>query len=377
MRQVVYVSGTRADFGLMVNVLKHGQASGGLQVSVCVTGMHLLKEYGYTVSEIEASGLPIHSRIPVILDGSTGRMMARALGDEIIGMSEAFAQGRPDAVLVLGDRGEMLAAATTAVYLNIPVVHLHGGERSGSVDEPIRHAISKLAHYHFVSTSAARKRLIRMGERPDSIFVTGAPGLDKLHELVVKMKPELCAAVGLEAARPVALVLFHPVAQEAQLAGSQIEEVLEGICSCGIQLLCLRPNSDAGGRQINGVLDRYRHHRDIRILVHLPRADYVSWMAAADVMVGNSSSGIIEAATLDLPVVNVGSRQQQRERSGNVLDIPVERTAIAAAVRRVLSGDFAGPWDNAYGDGRTYERIVELLCHLPLDQNVLRKINEY
>lgn len=377
MRRVVYVSGTRADFGLIENTLKLSQASDELDFSVCVTGMHLLQEYGYTVTEIEASGLPIYSRIPVILDGSTGAVMAKAIGQEIIAMTEVFSRDRPDMVMVLGDRGEMLAAAIAAIHLNIPVVHIHGGERSGTVDEPVRHAISKLAHYHFVATPVARERLIKMGERSDCVFVTGAPGLDGLRELAVKTKDQLCAEVDLDTRRPVALVVFHPVVQEAQEAGRQIEEVLKAVLGCGLQAMCIAPNADAGGLAIKRMLDRYSDRRDVRVRVHLSRAEYASWMAAARVMVGNSSSGIIEAATFQLPVVNVGSRQQFRERSGNVLDVPPQWTAIEAVIRRVLTGRFMGPWENIYGDGKAGTMIVSLLQTLSIGPEILRKVNEY
>lgn len=377
MRRFVYVSGTRADFGLMASTLKLARDSGGLEIALCVTGMHLLREYGHTVSEIEANGVPVHSRIPVHLDGSAGAVMARAIGQEVTGMVDAFERNRPDGVIVLGDRGEMLAGAIAAIHLNMPVIHIHGGERSGTIDEPVRHAISKLAHYHFVATPASRERLIRMGERADRIFVTGAPGLDGLRELAARTRKELCDEAGFDSARHVALVVFHPVLQEARDAGRQVEEVLRAVLHVGMQAICLEPNADAGGLAIRETLDRFRNHRDIRVRVHLPRADYVSWMASVDVMVGNSSSGIIEAATFGLPVVNIGCRQRLRERAEGVLDTPPERERVAAAIRQVLSPDFVRPTRNIYGDGTAGKRIVDLLRSLPLDKEVLQKVNEY
>lgn len=377
MRRVVYVSGTRADYGLIADTLGFAKASGHLEISVCVTGMHLLPEYGYTVTEIERHGLPVHSRVPVHLNGSTGTVVAKAIGTEIVGMADAFSHNRPDVVMVLGDRGEMLAAAIAAIHLNIPVVHVHGGERSGTVDEPVRHAISKLSHYHFVATAAAKERLIRMGERTDRIFVTGAPGLDGLCELAARTRKELCDEAEFDATRQLALVVFHPVLQEAQEAGRQMEEILRAVLDVGMQAICVEPNADAGGLAIRETLDRFRNHRDIRVRVHLPRADYVSWMASVDVMIGNSSSGIIEAATFGLPVVNVGSRQRLRERAEGVLDVSPECNAIAAAIRQALSPNFIRAKRNIYGDGSAGKRIVALLHSLPLDAEVLQKLNEY
>jgi len=314
VRKVCYVSGTRADFGLMRRVLQLARDAGDLDVSVCVTGMHLSPLFGNTVRDVEASGLRICARLPLALDEGSGAQMARGTAKAMAGMVDAFESERPQVVVVLGDRGEMLAGAYAAVHLGIPVVHVHGGERSGTVDELVRHAISKLAHYHFVATAAARERLIRMGEQPQHVFVTGAPGLDDLSESHIPRK-ELCATQGLDAARPIALVIFHPVLQEAAEAGAQTTELLEGVLAAGCQALCFAPNSDAGNPAVRAALERYASRQGVKRVTHMERKDYVSWMAAADVMAGNSSSGIIEAASLGLPVVNVGSRQNARERS--------------------------------------------------------------
>lgn len=377
MRRVCYVSGTRADFGLIRRTLRLAQASGRLEVCVCVTGMHLSPAFGQTARDVEASGLRICARIPVALEACTGAAMAVALGQELLEMTALFERQRSDLVMVLGDRGEMLAGALAALHLNIPVVHVHGGERSGTVDEPIRHAISKLAHYHFVATPGARGRLIHMGERPEHVFVTGAPGLDGLRELGQKDRAALCRDLDLDPERPVALVIYHPVLQEADRAGTQAEAVLQAVLAARLQALCFLPNADAGGRLIRSVLERYRDDRRVRLISHLPRPDFVSSLAAADVMVGNSSSGIIEAATFGLPVVNVGTRQRDRERSGNVLDVP---EADAGKIRAAIAASLGRPRPvvpNVYGDGQAGQRIVELLATLPIGESVLAKSNAY
>ena len=376
MRRVCYVSGSRADFGLIARTLALARSDPRLDPSVCVTGQHLCAAYGDTVRDIEESGLRICARVPVALDGSGGATMARAIGRELIGIVDALETEQPALVMVLGDRGEMLAGALAAIHLNIPLVHLHGGERSGTVDEPVRHAISKLAHYHFVSTQGARERLIRMGERAERIFVTGAPGLDGLREEVDRSRTDLCRELGFDARRPVALVVVHPVVQDAGVAGLHAATVLEAVLAAGCQTLCLTPNSDAGGQQVRSALAHYEEHRAVRIRTHLARRDFASWLAAVDVMVGNSSSGIIEAAVFALPVVNVGDRQTGRERSANVVDVPVEVGPIAAAIERAL---VTGKREvaNVYGDGRASQRIVELLASVPLDAALLRKSNAY
>jgi GDP/UDP-N,N'-diacetylbacillosamine 2-epimerase (hydrolysing) len=375
-RRIVYVSGTRADFGLLASTLLRADADPRLDVSICVTGMHLLPEFGLTVREIEATGLNIMARIPVDLAAADGAGMARALGQALIGMTEAFAAYRPDLVLLLGDRGEMLAGALAALHLNIPIVHLHGGERSGTVDEPVRHAISKLSHYHFTATTSARERLVRMGEHPDKIFVTGAPGLDDLSIQVNRDRPALCDKYQLDPARPVALVVFHPVVQEACSAGTQMEYVLGAVRTKNMQALCLMPNADAGNESIRAALEARRGDPDVRLVTHLPRAEFISWLAVADLQVGNSSSGIIEAASFGLPVVNVGSRQNEREQSGNVVDCDITQSAIIAAIEaaETLRGRH---FINVYGDGNAGERIVERMATLPLDPSLLCKKNAY
>ncbi|HID92925.1 MAG TPA: UDP-N-acetylglucosamine 2-epimerase (hydrolyzing), partial [bacterium (Candidatus Stahlbacteria)] len=198
MRKIIYVTGTRADYGLMASTLKSVDMCSDIELSICVTGMHLLEKYGLTATEIERDGLKICGKINVDLGDTSGKTMAIAIADELSGMVEVFTREKPDLVMVLGDRGEMLAAAIAAIHLNIPVVHIHAGERSGSVDETVRHAISKLSHYHFTATEEARERLVKMGEWPENIFVTGAPGLDGITELATTDKASLCRESGLD-----------------------------------------------------------------------------------------------------------------------------------------------------------------------------------
>lgn len=376
MRKAIYVSGTRADFGLMLVTLKAIASRPEMSLSVAATGMHLSSQYGNTVTEIEASGLQICGRIPVDIDQTTGHTMARAAGQVVVQLADLFHRERPDIVVLLGDRGEMLAGAIAALYQNIPVAHICGGELSGTVDEPVRHAISKLSHYHFVATDGARKRLERMGERPEHIFVTGTPGLDGLRQLPDQTRAELLAHAGFSADRPVALVVFHPVVQQQDDAGIQASAVMQAAVNSGLQVICLMPNSDAGGSNIREAYSAFEGHRDVRLFAHLARPRFVAWMAAADVMVGNSSSGILEAASFHLPVVNVGSRQQGRERSDNVIDVGVGEAEIRSSIISALSMG-KRPVRNVYGDGRASERISEHLSGLPLTGEVLFKLNCY
>ncbi len=377
MRKIIYVTGTRADYGLMAKTLSLISADQDLELMVCVTGMHLLEKYGLTVREIEDDGFNICGKVDVFLEEESGESMAIAIADELKGMVRIFAKQCPDLVIVLGDRGEMLAAALAAVHLNILVIHIHAGERSGSVDEMIRHAISKLSHYHFTATEEAKDRLVKMGERPENIFVTGAPGLDGIKGLVIMDRSSLCKEAGLNPGEQIALVIFHPIVQEAQMAGQQVSVVLDAIEKSGIQAVYLMPNSDAGGGLIRKRLQCLEENSGFKVYTHLSREKFISWMAAVDVMVGNSSSGIIEAASFGLPVINIGDRQRGRARNINVIDVPVKEKEIFEAISKsILKGRMSG-MHNIYGDGHSGERIVGLLKTLPLDTSLLEKINVY
>lgn len=375
-RRITYISGTRADFGLMQSTLARIHGDARLELGVIATGMHLSDAHGRTVRDIEASGLPLAATVAVDVDPATGATMARNIGHMLAAFVPLLERERPQLVLLLGDRGEMLAGALAAIHLNIPVAHVHGGERSGTVDEPVRHAISKLSHFHFVATAQARERLVRMGELAERVWVTGAPGLDGLRELADIDRAALARAEGLDPARPIALMVFHPVLQEAAAAGAQAAAVIDSLKRHGVQVLALLPNADAGSAAIRELLQARRDAGDLRLATHFPRRNFVSWMAAADVMVGNSSAGIIEAASFGTPVVNIGMRQNLRERNANVVDAAAEPAAIEAAVDRALRHGRHAP-QNVYGDGAAGPRIVDLLATVPLDPQVLMKTNAY
>lgn len=375
MRQIFYLTGTRADFGLMRSTLELINVSPKLKLSLIVTGMHFDRNYGYTVEEIESSGLDVVATIPVSIAGETGGQMVRAISQEILAITDLCEKNRPDILLLLGDRGEMMAAALVGLHLNIPIVHIHGGERSGTVDESVRHSISKMSHYHFTATKEARNRLISMGENPNMIFVTGAPGLDDLKETPWPDREELCQVFKFDNSQPIALVVFHPVVQELAHAGQQAENIMLAVLNdLNYQALVVLPNADAGGKAIREVMQTFRSRR-CAIFSHLPRADYLEWLRVANVLVGNSSSGLIEAATLEIPVVNVGHRQNCRERNPNVFDVDTDRESIVQGLK--WARQFQGPYSNLYGDGNTGPRISKLLEELPLNCELLNKCNVY
>ena len=376
-RRIAYVTGTRADYGLVSETLKRIRERPGLELGLVVTSMHLEPEFGSTVREIEDDGMPIVASVRNLLPGDTGGDQARSVGTAVLGITGALEKFRPEVVLVLGDRGEMLAGAIAAVHLNIPIAHVHGGEVSGTVDEVVRHAISKLSHVHFPATDDAAERLRRMGERPEHVHVVGAAGLDYLRRFEPVPDAELQAELGLDLGRPFAIFTQHPVTSEMAEAGRQMEESLQAMEDVGGQVLATYPNSDAGGRAMIEVLERWRERPWLRVVRSLGQRRFASLLKRAAVMVGNSSSGIIEAPFFGLPVVNIGSRQAGRLRAQNVLDVAHGRAAIGAGIRCALSDpDFisrARACRNPYGDGHAGERIVEVLASLDIGPQLLNK----
>lgn len=378
-RKITYVSGTRADFGLMRSTLQLLASHPGVDLNVLVTGMHLSEVHGLTVKEIREAGLIVLDEVSVDLLPETGETMSLAMAGMIEGFTSALIRQRPDVLLLLGDRGEMLAGAIVALNLNIPVVHLHGGERSGTIDESIRHAVSKLSHLHLVATTGSRERLIRMGERPDSIIHTGAPGLDGLAVLPSVDRVSFCHAHAFNPIDPIALVVFHPVVQEQSQAASQAHCIAKALGELDLQAVVLLPNSDAGAGDIRAVWESLRGQRRYALFHHLQRDEFVSVMSWADVMLGNSSAGIIEAATFGTPVINIGTRQNLRERNANVTDLSAQALLnheLPSLISAVLKqGRYTSL--NCYGDGNAGPRILAALLEIPLGAALLEKSNAH
>jgi len=379
MRKVLYITGTRADFGLMASTLQQIAAHPELQLQVAVTGMHLSPSYGLTVRDIEALGLSIVARVPTNVEDRTPGAMALGIGEAVIGLTHALAQARPDLVMLIGDRGEMLAGAIAALHAGIPIVHLHGGERSGTVDEPVRHAITKLSHWHFVATEESRERVVRLGERPEHVWITGAPSLDGLAEQGARPRQQVLDELGLTAQARFLLVIFHPVVQEMDDAYEQTAALASALRDSlpdpQTHIVWIAPNADAGSGGILRSLDEVQDERLHRV-THLPRPTFVAALRHAEALVGNSSAGIIEAASFGTPVVNIGNRQRARERNRNTIDCPGDRQSIAGAVTRALAhGRY--PAANVYGDGQAGARITHLLASLPMSVDLLDKVNSY
>lgn len=336
MRHVLYISGSRADFGPARSVLKAIQAEPDFRLSILVTGMHLDPAHGETWQDIAADGFFIAERVFGRLRGDSLMAMGASLGLHLYGIIQAIERVKPDIILVLGDRGEQLAGAIAGAFLNTVVVHLCGGSLSGSIDDSIRHAISKFAHYHLPAFEEDARRIIQMGEDPTRVCVVGLPGSD-IRPDVTLSRSRICTEFGLPLDKPYILVMQHSVTHSQVDAGRQIVETLEATVALGYPALLANPNDDAGGQEILAKLREYAgRYANLRILPPGNRERFASIMAHAGVLVGNSSSGIVEAMSVGLPVVNVGDRQKGREYLGCLLNVGYDRAQIRQAMDTAL-----------------------------------------
>lgn len=373
--RLLAVTGTRADFGLWLPILREAAARPAVEASLLVTAMHLDERFGRTVDEVRTSRFPIAAEIPCTPEGDSRAEMGAALGRALEAMAPVVAERRPEWLLVLGDRGEQLAAALAALHVGVPVAHLHGGEITrGAVDDTLRDLVTRIAHLHLVATPTAADRLVRMGEEDWRIQVVGAPGLDLLADEARGDLDGLRTRLGLPPNGPYLLVVQHPQTVGEERAVADLDATLAAVAEVGLPAIAIFPNADAGGRAMIERL-RSRGAPEVHLVASLPRAEYATLLAGAAALVGNSSSGIIEAPLLRVPAVNVGERQAGRTRGDNVIEAPAEAGAIAAALRRALDPALRAALSgrSPYGDGRAAPRILDLLVELRHDPRLLAK----
>ncbi len=377
-RTIGVVTTARSDYGIYRPVLRAIEAEETLRLQLFVGGMHLAPQYGMTVRTIEADGFEIVARVEMLMDDSPegiAKSMSRGVG----GFAEAYAKNRPDLLVVLGDRFEMLAAAVTALPFNIPLAHIHGGESTeGLIDEAIRHSLTKMSHLHFVSTETYARRVIQMGEEPARVVVSGAPSLDNLREVQLLGVEEINERFGLALAPPFVLVTHHPVTLEPEKTAAQIDDLvaaLDAMPEFGV--LFTYPNADTESRKIIERIETFcAKNPRAKIAVNLGTQGYFSVMSHAAAMVGNSSSGIIEAASFQLPVVNIGKRQRGRVTGKNVLHVGASYDEILAGIRQATSSECRNALadlKNPYGDGHASGRIVQKLRAVELGSELLMK----
>jgi GDP/UDP-N,N'-diacetylbacillosamine 2-epimerase (hydrolysing) len=376
-RRVLAVTGSRAEYGAMRPVFRAIASSPALALDMLVTGMHLAPQFRASLAEIEADDFSSRHVVDVRAADGSGLEMARALGEGVQRMAEVVARTAPDVVLVQGDRGEMLAAAMAAAHLNVPVVHMSGGDHTGSIDDAIRNAITAFAHVHLTTCAQSSQRLLAMGEAAGRVFEVGEPALDVILALEPMPSDALAAELRMDLHRPFALATQHPVTTEADAGASQITETLEALAQLRLPTVFTYPNTDAGCEAMTAVLESWRGRDFLRVVPHLGSQRYLSLMRVAAVLVGNSSSGIIEASSFRLPVVNIGTRQHRRTRAANVIDAAYDRVAIRAAIERAL-GDSAfraglALCRNPYGDGTCAARTADILARLRITPTLTAK----
>ena len=376
-RTVAVVTTSRADYAHLHWVLRDLRDHPRLEPWLIATGAQLAGEFGQAVSELERDGLRVDERVECLLSSDTDVGMAKTVGVALLGLAEVLARRRPDVLLLIADRYELLAPAAAALCLRLPIAHVEGGEVSeGAIDDAVRNAVTKMSHLHFVPTETARRRVLALGEEPWRVHRVGAPSIDYLARAELLERAALERTLGLALAEPCLLVAYHPVT----LAGDTLREadaLFEALGRLPQQVLFCFPNADAGSRRLIARAEAFcRGRAASRLFVNLNPVVYWSLLRQVSVLVGNSSSGIMEAASVPLPVVNVGLRQRGRERSANVLDAPADAAAVVEAVRRALDPAFrrglAG-LVNPYGDGQASRRIVDALAGAPLGEELLIK----
>lgn len=344
-KDIVCLTGTRADYGIYRSLLLKLDQSDDFTLSLIATGMHLVKEYGRTIDIIKKDKLNITAAPSILLKGDSKLAMSQSLGLGILYFSDILEERNPDYLLVLGDRGEMLAAAIAAHYLNIPIVHFHGGEISGSADDSIRHAISKLAHLHFVSSEKSYQNLVNFGEEKWRIHLIGSLRKTEINEIKAMEKSQLNvlkAKYLIDSAKKLLLIVFHPDSRDSAPVEKQIEMLLASLCPFKhAQMVIIGANSDAGGDLFNLKLQEFcsQKRENAAFYYSVPQEDYLFLLSQADVLIGNTSSGLIEAPFFHLPFVLLGNRQRGREKGSNVIEVPYDENQIIVAINKVLQSE--------------------------------------
>ena len=381
-RKICVVTTSRADYGLLYWLMKEVQADPSLKLQVVATGMHMSPEFGWTYRKIEQDGFTLDCKCEMLLSSDSDVSTVKSIGVGLISLADELAALKPDVIVVLGDRFELLSIVVAALILRIPVAHIHGGETSqGAFDEAVRHSITKMASIHFPATEAYRQRIIQMGEDPELTFNFGSPGLDSLYRETTLTKSELEQHLGFNLRGPIALVTYHPVTLENGNVRKEIDDVIRAIEVSGLKAIFTQANADPSGRVIN---ERIRAKcamspEQFKFCDNLGRRGYFSALKHFDLMIGNSSSGITEAPSFGLPVVNIGDRQAGRVRAKNVIDVKCTQREIEKGIRLAVGKAFKSvarkarnPYDR-FGDGRSAYRIKETLKTIPIGPGILKK----
>ncbi|MCP4264268.1 MAG: UDP-N-acetylglucosamine 2-epimerase (hydrolyzing) [Candidatus Brocadiaceae bacterium] len=368
LRYLYVATSNRSDYIKIKPVLEEMKRR-GIPFNIVVSGSHMTLKQGYTYKTIEKDNFEIKEMLSCQIDGTSLESMSKSVGLSIMEHSHFFAREKLSSIMLVGDRFDIFPVAIAASMMNIPIIHIQGGEISGSIDESIRHAITKLSHVHFVSTEEAKKRVIAMGEKPDKVFNTGCPTVDMLNEIETNklildnLKRQNNAYIDLKE-KDFFMTVFHPVTTEINLCQEAMETVLDALESFGKYIVLIYPNRDAGAdNMVDVIMRRSRAYGKYILNRHLDFIDYINLMVNSSVFIGNSSSGIRETGTFGIPTVNIGTRQHMRDRNKNVLDVDIDRGLIINTINQAI-GVGRYPCENIYGEGNASKQIVDVLLTL-------------
>jgi len=374
-RKISVTTGTRAEYGLLRPILNEIKKNPNLELILIVTGMHLSKKHGNTIDIIKKEGFKISSKFEMIPKKDEPYDMATTLGHGIINFSKIFKKMKPDINLILGDRDEVFASAIAASHMNIPNAHIHGGDKTkGNIDEYIRHAITKISNIHFAVSKQSMERIIQMGENPSHVFFTGSPGIDEIKNGKISTKNTLEKKYGIKFTGNEILLLQHPVTSQHKESEKQIISTLTAISNLNHNTIAIYPNSDAGNKKIIKQLEKFsKNFTFIHLFPSIPREDYLGMLKNCGVLVGNSSSGMIECSYFDTHVVNIGIRQQGREHGKNVTNVKeFVSSKIESAIKKSLNSK-PKKISRIYGNGNSTKKIVKVLENIPLNKKLLQK----
>ena len=363
-RKIAVVTGTRAEYGLLYLLLKEIQSDIDCQLQLIVTGMHLSPEFGSAYHLIVQDGFNIDAKVEMLLASDTATGVAKSVAIGILGFTDAFERLKPDIIVVLGDRFEILAVVQTAMIMKIPVAHIHGGELTqGAIDESIRHAITKMAQLHFTAAEPYRNRVIQMGEQPDRVFNVGAPGLERIKRMTFLNREELEKKLQCQLKKQVFLLTYHPATLELQTIDDELKNLFSALnVFPEATIIITKSNSDEAGRRVNQRIDDYVKNQPERVYAFTTMGDqnYLNSLRLADVVIGNSSSGVIEAPVFHVPTVNIGGRQDGRLRCDSIIDCGISELEIRFAIEKALSSEFKAIVKNTispYDHGETSKAI--------------------
>ena len=362
MRKIAVVTATRAEYGILRPLILKLKEDKELELQLIVTGAHLEEKYGRTIDEIIKDDVPVHKTIPIMVEGNSEYDVSVIMANALVGFAEYFRDEKPELVIVLGDRTEILAVCAAAMNARVPIAHLHGGEiTEGAVDDCVRHAVSKMSYLHFPANEIYKRRIIQLGESPDRVYNVGALGVENILNVKLLSRDDICSQIGISKDTPYVVVTFHPVTLEGESVDSHVNEFLAAIESKpNYFYLITKANADAGGARVNEMLEKFASTREnVKVVASLGMLRYLSALKYAEFELGNSSSGIIEAPALGVPTVNIGNRQKGRLMAESVINCDTNCKAICEAMEKAQALEHIPSY--LYGDGNTSDKIIEVI----------------